>query len=138
MTYAKIARRSFLHILVNLGALGIIRPTQALATLGTSGARAPLALDLARFFAHRDSAKRVGLEYLRCVPREADERLLVDLICSSRAERRAELDQANKGKLRELLRLQMRQDFEHGRIVNVQGWILSETEGRLCALAALL
>jgi hypothetical protein len=29
------------------------------------------------------------------------------------------------------------QDFEHGRFVKVQGWILSVTEARLCALVAL-
>ena len=29
-------------------------------------------------------------------------------------------------------------DFEHGRIVVVQGWVLSETEARQCALYSLM
>jgi hypothetical protein len=109
-----------------------------LTKLGAPSAVDPLALSLAHFYIHNKSAKIVGLEYLRCVPREANVRLLVDLICSSRKERRVELAKASKQKRRKMLLLQQRQDFEQGRIVMVQGWILSETEARLCALAAFL
>ena len=80
----------------------------------------------------------VGREYLRSVPEEEDARLLVDLICSGQAVGRADLVGADLKELREWLRHQQRQEFEHGRIVKVQGWILSETEARLCALAALV
>jgi hypothetical protein len=131
-------RRTFLHILGFLSALGLTRPARALAKLGGSSAPDPLALKLAKFFVHKDSASMVGREYLRSVPEEEDARLLVDLICSGQVGRRETLLGADLKELREWLRGQQRLDFEHGRIVKVQGWILSETEVRLCALAALL
>lgn len=135
--YGNMTRRSVLRILVCLSALGLTSPARALAKLGGSSTPDPLVLKLAQFFVHKGSASVVGREYLRSVPEEADARLLVDLICSGQIERRAELAKADRGELRELLLLQQRHDFEHGRIVNVQGWILSETEVRLCALTAL-
>jgi hypothetical protein len=109
-----------------------------LANLERSNIHDPLALKLAQVFTHNPSAAIVGLEYLRCVPGEANVGLLVDLICASQPKQRAELDQADMGKLRELLRSQQRQDFERGHTVKVQGWILSQTEVRLCGLAALI
>jgi hypothetical protein len=93
---------------------------------------------LARCFTYKDSAAVVGRAYLQCVPEEADVQLLVDLICVGGAEQQAELACADKGKLREFLLHQQRQDFARERIVKVHGWLLSATEVRLCALAALL
>ena len=40
--------------------------------------------------------------------------------------------------LRKALAERSRADFAAGRIVSVDGWLLSETEGRLCAVMALL
>jgi hypothetical protein len=120
--------------------LGIFGPLRLPAILGqrdTAHSLDPLSWKLAHFFLHKKSAKKIGLEYLRCVPREADTHLLTDLICSSQEERWAQLAHADGRMRRELLLHQQRQDFAHGRIVKVQGWILSETEVRLCALAAL-
>ncbi|MDA2917049.1 hypothetical protein MYX64_09465 [Nitrospinae bacterium AH_259_B05_G02_I21] len=93
---------------------------------------------MATIFTHKDSAAVIGQEYLRSVPEEADAPLLVDMICSSLPKRRADLVGADLEELRELLRHQQRHDFEYGRTVKVNDWILSETEVRLCALAALL
>lgn len=136
--YSSMPRRSFLKTLASLCALaGLSGTVHLLSRLGRPPAAEPLALSLAHFFPHDQSAKIVGLEYLRGAPHEASASVLVDLICSSDPERRGQLAQADARKRRELLRAQQRQDFEQGRIVRVQGWILSETEARLCALAAL-
>jgi hypothetical protein len=97
----------------------------------------PLASSLANFFTDRQSAAIIGLEYLRSIPEEANIHLLINLICSFRPERRPELANINIEEYRELLVLQQRDDFEHNRMVKIHGWILSETEARLCALAAL-
>ncbi len=35
-----------------------------------------------------------------------------------------------------LIAEQVREDFQQGRVVTLDGWVLSETEGRLCALLA--
>jgi len=135
--YTNMTRRNFLRALGFLSAFSLPGPARALAKPGESRVPGPLGSKLAKFFINRESATIVGREYLRRAPREADVRLLVDLICSSEKGRRAELAKADMEKLRELLLQQQRQDFEEGRIVNVQGWILSETEARLCAVAAL-
>jgi hypothetical protein len=138
MTTYNITRRGFLRVLTFLSSFGLARPARALAELGESRAPNSLASKLAGFFSRKESAVLVGREYLRCAPREADVRLLVDLICSFQEERRAELASADMAKLRELLLLRQRQDFGEGRTVHVHGWILSETEARLCALADLI
>jgi len=138
MTTYNITRRGFLRVLTFLSAFGLARPARALAKLGEARAPNSLVSKLAGFFSHKESAALVGREYLRCAPGEADARLLEDLICSFQDKRRAELADADTAKLRELLLLRQRQDFEEGRIVHVHGWILSETEARLCALADLI
>ena len=69
------------------------------------------------------------------MPKEAEVYLLVDLTCG---ENYPEFTQADTKKLQEQLRLLQRQDFERGHTVKVQGWILSVTEARLCALATLI
>ena len=137
-TYINKSRRSFLHILGCLSLLLLSGPTHSLIKQGASTTSDSLASSLAKSFIHRESAAIIGLEYLRYRPAEANIRLLVDLICSCRPERLAELAKADTEKCRGLLARQQRQDFEHNRVVKVHGWILSETEARLCALAALI
>jgi hypothetical protein len=139
ISYADITRRSFMRTLLCRGAMFSFPPllVPIMTKIGKFRELDLLAMRLANFFAHKHSARIVGSEYLRCTPRETDIDLLVNLICAPWAGRYKELTSVDGGKLRELLTLQQRQDFEHGRIVNVQGWILSETEVRLCALAVL-
>jgi hypothetical protein len=132
---ANISRRSFLSGLVYLSSWGFM---QLVWPLRTSAKTDGLAVKLARFYVDKESAKCVGLEYLRSVPTEANVAVLVDVISSFDVAQRAELYQADQHKLKELLHLRQRQDFEHERVVNVRGWILSETECRLCALTALI
>jgi hypothetical protein len=138
MSSATITRRRLLRALTSLGTFALLSPGCALAKVGRSNTHDPLALKLAQVFTYSPSAAIIGLEYLRCVPQEADVGLLVDLICASQPKRRAEFAQAHMGKLRALLRSQQRHDFERGRTAEVQGWILSQTEVRLCGLAALI
>jgi hypothetical protein len=133
-----ITRRSFLRVVICLSGLSFTRPIGVLAKLGESRASDFLAMKLAMFFVHKGSAAVIGREYLRNVPQEADERILVDLVCLFHGDRRSDFAKAKMYKLRKLLEHQQREEFESGRIVNVRGWILSETEARLCALAALI
>jgi hypothetical protein len=134
--HGNISRRNYLHILVCLSALGLARSTRTLAIFGGRSESETLTTRLTEIFRHRESASVIGREFLRCVPAEADEHLLIDLICSSRKEQRAKLARANSGMLREWILRQHRKDFENGRIVNIQGWLLSKTEVRVCALLA--
>jgi hypothetical protein len=133
---ASVSRRSFVRTLVLLGALVPIRQSKMFVTADDSRAGNLLSSKLADFFYDKNSARVIGLEYLRVAPREADASELTKLICLSWND-----DQINRWgpeKIKALLLHQQREDFEKDRIVKVQGWILSKTEARLCALTALV
>jgi hypothetical protein len=127
-----VSRRGFLRALAWVGAAGLVSPAAA----------ARLAMEetdlvcerLSRFYVHHASARTVGLEYLRTRPGEADVRLLLEAICRGDRERFRCADAMH---VRRLIGEQQCSDFAHGRTVQVDGWILSETEARLCALAAV-
>jgi hypothetical protein len=123
---------------LGLGAVLLLRRTDAFGTIISSSTDPWLSVKLASVFYNRKSATVIGLEYLRSTPDEAAVRRLTDLICSRWQGRYDDIAHADTARIKELLLRQQREDFDQGRIVNVQGWILSETEARLCALTALI
>ena len=136
--FAIVTRRHCLCMLFFLGATVLLRRADGFVTTDHSHAGDRLSAKLANFFHHKESARAIGLEYLRIVPTEANARELTQLICSSWEQHDDQIARADTRKIKRKLLCQQREDFEKGRIVNLQGWILSETEARLCALAALV
>jgi hypothetical protein len=127
-------RRRFLAGLVGLGVVSL-RPPGARAGPRTEPAAGSTAPALAEVLRHRASAVAVGEAYLRVARHEREPRCLVRLI----EVRCGELVFEARGEaLRRCLARRIRQDFAEGQVVEVQGWVLSATEARLCALAALL
>ena len=137
MNTTVITRRRFLRRACAIVAMLPTRLPELFAGTATSPGLDPLASKLNVFFHDKDSARVIGREYLRIKPFEADALKLAELICAGRPERYAELNRASMGKVRSILLHQQREDFDKGGTVNVKGWILSETEARLCALTAL-
>jgi hypothetical protein len=131
-------RRVFLQMLLSLNVYALSRPACSYAPQEAPHFSDPLPSKLASFFLHKQSAKNIGLEYLKVAPMEADISLLSNLICSFDGDYRVELLHADSGGFRELLRQRLCVDFEQGDIVIVNGWLLAATEARLCALTALL
>jgi hypothetical protein len=85
---------------------------------------------------HRDSARIIGAAYLSTRPEEADARKLVEYILG--ADRAPPvMDRMSDTELRAWLRQRLGRDFATDRIVSLDGWLLSATEVRLCALAAV-
>jgi hypothetical protein len=128
------SRRGFLRGLSAGAALSLSAPlAAALVACAREGVlRGPLA----GFFDAAAGAASVGREVLAARPEEADADTLVRrLVEGERA--RFEAAAADPEKLAALLRERHRADFESGRVRPVRGWILSDTEARLCALAAL-
>ena len=83
-------------------------------------------------FTARQSARTVGAKYLDLRPDEADVSIL------AQALRLPDRDPAHAiATNRERLFAQHREDFRQGRMVQLNGWYLSVTELRLCALAHL-
>jgi hypothetical protein len=86
---------------------------------------------------HLESARVVGRAYLREHPRERSVAGLVDGITSDLPGGRATVGGASEAELRLAVSASIRNDFARETSVRVQGWILSRTEARLYALAAL-
>lgn len=121
-------RRGFLALLTAPVLAG------AAACTGSATLRAALA----GFFGDRSSARALGAEYLRLFPNEDDDTRLVRRLAGGR-RRESEWEQlaaADPDALFARVRECHRDDFAAGRTVSLRGWVLSETEARLCALAA--
>ena len=83
------------------------------------------------------SAARIGRAFLGRYPAAADVVWLTDVLSEALRRRGCNLDQASSEALRQALGQQVRDDFAAARVARVDGWVLSVTEARLCALVAL-
>jgi hypothetical protein len=92
---------------------------------------------LAGLLRHTASARVIGSAYLRSAPSEARARSLVEAIAAGLDGGSAALRSAD-GELRGLLARRIARDFEEDATVCLNGWVVSRTEARLCALAALV
>ena len=101
--------------------------------------RAEPAVRLARLLEGRESARAVGFAYLGTLADpEASPSALTDAIALALPGGHRALATAGKAELRELVAGRTAADFGEDRTLRLRGWILSETEARLCALAALV
>ena len=133
----RITRRGFLATVIGIGGSAL--------TIGTRPWRALVAFmpvtaaeRLVGLLTQRDSARVVGRAYLDRVPAESSASGLVDRIAAGLPDGRRAVRDASDGELRALLAASIRSDFEQGRVVDVDGWVLSPTEARLYALTTLV
>ena len=131
------SRRDFLYLLLGSSIGAFSYPVIALSGLTDSGNRATLATTLADFLDDKTSARIVGIEYLRHYPTENDADWLADEIFLVDLDRRTEFLRVGEAERKEIINHLIREDFKRGRIVQVRGWMLSQTEVRLCAITAL-
>ena len=137
MTGDRVSRRRFLAAAggIGLGAVAVaVRPWTSLVAF----APVSVAERLAGLFSHRASAAAVGSVYLARDPDEATVPRLVEAITAELPQGRRTVLEANGDELRALLLERVRIDFEEDRIVDVGGWLLSDTEARLYALTSLV
>jgi hypothetical protein len=133
-----LSRRHFLVGAAGVGlplALSRLHPLTVLVKFtGTrsGGAR------LAALLQDPQSAGVVGRAYLREAPREADVPTLVQLVAGGLPGGVQVVNRATDNQLRELITVRIREDFAEDRTVTLQGWIVSQTEARLFAVAALV
>jgi len=94
---------------------------------------------LAQIYAHDlQAARAIGGAYLRAVPEESDANVLARRIVRSGPVRLRRLDALSKKELTDALQSIIRQDFVSNNTVRLDGWVLSRTEARLCALCVVL
>ncbi|MBW1683557.1 MAG: hypothetical protein JRS35_00690 [Deltaproteobacteria bacterium] len=132
----EIERRAFLRGAGAATALGLAAPA-LLAFFAGCGRESPLARSLSGFFADPESARAVGREYLELSPDMPDAAAVLERLAGSRLREWEALYASDPDRLAQSLRLQHGSDFAHERVVAIRGWVLSETEARLCALAEL-
>ncbi len=77
-------------------------------------------------------ASSIGRTYLQCVPEEANFEFIRSQTLAIHPAGMPNAEQVGR-----MLQDRIRSDFATGETVEVDGWILSRTEARLCALAAL-
>lgn len=94
------------------------------------------AAHLAHLFAADESARAVGRAYLCVTPAERDREALARLLADGEPAR-VGASRTRAAELRATIARRIRDDFAHGRTTVVDGWVLSLTEARVCALAAL-
>ena len=133
-----INRRGFLQLALGTGGLWLLRSRLVSSVFAWPRGQSLLSLRLTGLFKHGESAKVIGREYLRHYAQEADEQILLGLISSGFTDGPEMLSAADDEEISRWLRRQIGQDFEAGHVVKLEGWILSATEARLCALVALV
>lgn len=107
------------------------------ASLGNSGGRAAALVAALRYPA---SAAAVGAAYLEAFPMDAgDAEQLADVISTdAMIRRRLETHRSDPAGLAVAIAEAVRADFIHRRTVKLDGWVVAQTEARLCALAVLV
>lgn len=128
-------RRDFVAGLAVVGAALVSWP--ALAGRWLDGWAASPADDLLAAFRHPKSAAAVGRAYLAGHPQEAEIGRLAERVTTRLRCQGCDPARAGRADLRSAISRQVRDDFAQGRVVHVDGWVLSATEAELCGLAAL-
>ncbi len=123
-------RREFLRGLSAAGIVGLAPLSWACRGGDT------LQAALSEFFVDRSAAGIVGRVYLNDSPDERDPEKLVALIAGDSRAAWEALSNDREALYGELRR-RHRADFALGKVTSLDGWLLSLTEARLCALAGL-
>jgi hypothetical protein len=115
-------------------ALAPLRPWRAIVAV--SGPPAAAAR-LTRLLAARDSARRLGRAAAVALPGAPGAADLAAAVLGSLPGGPRGAARLGDDEMRRLVAERVRADFEQEATVRVCGWVLSRTEARLCALAAL-
>ena len=129
-----IERRTLLVSAISAAfSLWLSRPS--VAALGARRARGTVKTDTERcligLFSDQDAPRAVGRRYLEMYFHEGDRAWLLKALIGAARPQSPEA-------LRTELASRRRHDFWEGNIVIVDGWVLSRTEARACALTALI
>lgn len=125
------SRRNVLQKLgLGLGAATLAGVVRAFPVSDGRIADLELAAAADRLIVHRHSAGVIGEYYLAIFESEKSAEALARQIRRSLPNDGRHIDAYT-------LLTRIRQDFERGEVVNLQGWLLSRTEARICALYAV-
>jgi hypothetical protein len=134
------SRRGFVAATIAAAALPLLSsvPWLARASDTFSSPGANVSAQLADLLSSRTSAAAVGLAYLDVFPAERHPDRLGDLIAADLDIGGIPLQSLGPERIRALVGARVQRDFALARTVEIDGWVLSRTEARLCALSALI
>ena len=112
-------------------------PTCALAKGLTDFKSDPFQQKVARFFKNKKSAIRLGLAYLDTLNDRLTATQLAGPIFKRCGTNLSDIVVMEEEVFRIWISQQIREDFAMGRTLRLYGWVLSDTELRLCALATM-
>jgi hypothetical protein len=131
---AEIRRRQFL---AGSAGLGVALLARSSLPFWWPGSRPVDSARLAGLLRHEASARIVGQAYLHVAPAEASEGVLTSHLLRAVATGRSAVRRATDRELRQVVARATKQDFLDGRTTQLDGWVVSITEARLCALSTL-
>jgi hypothetical protein len=130
-----LTRRQFLIVSAAFAApLLVRRPWELGDPLGGVDVSAERLTEILR---RQDSARIIGLEFLRVSRERTTTGLASSILSSLPGGPRAILDSADETDVRRLLVERIEQDFAEDAVVDLRGWIVARTEARLCGIVAL-
>jgi hypothetical protein len=126
-------RQTRRFVLASLGGLAGL-PLLAPAGFGSDTSVNATTVRLRALLADTQRARTFGRGYRAQVPAEVQPAVLTGLLCSSLGLDGAAIAALDHDALLATLDARVRQEFSRGDTVQVSGWILARSEGRLCAL----
>ena len=136
-TWLRVSRRTVLGWMAGLGLVSLLGRL-GLSALIDARRRRSDAEEVASLFRERESAIALGRFYLGLRPEEASREVLLSRLGLSEPDVSELTRDAVRTEVHARLARRHRDDFRRSRVVTVDGWVLSETELRLCALVWLL
>ena len=127
----KLTRRRFIYYLAGSSALSVM-PKIGFSAVNNVDNK-DILLSVITAFHSKKSAAIIGREYLRQYPNEKNMDVLYKSLKIVPLHNEIE-----KSEVCLCLADKMENDFSRGDVINLQGWLLSRTELRLCALLSLV
>jgi len=135
MSTSRMTRRALLRLLSTIGGAFYLKPVAALSEFRPTDKQELLERKLTGLLLQKNSAKVVGRKYVEGV--RVSKKILIERLCRALNKNPDDILLISDERLRALVVARQRDDFDRGRVVNVDGWILSQTEVYLCALTEL-
>ncbi len=134
---ASLGRRSVLRLIAIAGGLSL----GSFIPLGNPPAAAKenvvaLSETLDGLFRNPQSVRALGHAYLERFPQQGRPEQWLSALCAARSAHMSTLCQCGREELRAWVDKAIREDFAAGRMVDLDGWQLAETEATLCAVVA--
>ena len=127
-------RREFLRQALSACAAGVLVPAQSAWAVQNGHIDRAATMGAGYFGDQSDAVRAVGEAYLRQLGRDTTRE---SVVAAARGALEAiDRSRDQPGAIRALVRA-VRDDFERGRSVQLEGWILSRTEAEICALTLL-